>query len=724
MTKPSWLFETLQKNGTENNNISEEFFSNADVVGEVAGLVRESIQNSLDEVLDNTKPIKMVFTVGKQSPSVSQKYFSDLYSHIQTSGLRDVPKLTEESQFIAIEDLNTRGLEGPTIPTRPSDAELENPKKLFKFSFWFFEWVTGESNKGPGNRGTWGVGKIVFSRASQIKTYLVLSVRRKVAAPAGNTSILFGHAILKHRGPSDKRLLPDCRWMIEDDALNVPSSDLVAQQEFITDWNLTRKISEMGTSIVVPFCQDAISVSALAEAIIRDYFIAILGGKLECVVKGEGIETVINKSSIIALIDRLENQDLPVGARSKDELKILCGMYLEQMSSNTTKLSILINSSCPNDWSEIKLADEDARVITDAFSSGKTIELSVEVLVPILTSPQLPKETDKFTVLLKGVSDLRSMTVYCREGILIPAASRDSKLQNCASIVLVGSMADGGSIANSIANLLKKSEGPSHESWSPNATKFKGMYLPKTNATNTIKFVKTSALRCLRLIRGAENVEDDKTLSKYFEITEDGGPTPGEIKVVLTGHRDSGDPDRANFSWRADGFTPVSYTLSRLLPSALEVEKGTKASGATWTDLELGIDVVYVYRMTMSDGTKDHLSNKVTIRPPVPPPNLAKIEIRKTKTGFEIVPVSGSRLEVGYKFKVKAGYLTSRSGFMSWTHEDFLLQNQMRTAKTKGLKILKADENYCLLEVTGSGIYAEWDDFDTLRDLIVEAEEI
>ena len=724
MTKPGWVFETLQTNGTENNNISEEFFSNADVVGEVAGLVRESVQNSLDEVLDNTKPIKMVFTVGKQSPSVSQKYFSDLYPHIQTSGLRNVPKLTEESQFIAIEDLNTRGLEGPTTSARPSDADLDNPKKPFKFSFWFFEWVTGESNKkGDGNRGTWGVGKIVFSRASQIKTYLVLSVRRKAAAPAGNTAILFGHAILKYRWESGKRLLPDCRWMIKDKEL-LPSSDTAAQQEFITNWNLTRKIDEMGTSIVVPFCQDLISADAIVEAIIRDYFIAIVGGKLECVVKGEGNEIVINKSSIIALIDGLKNDDLSAGARSKDELKILCGMYLEHTLSCTTKLSILLSSSGPNDWNEIKLADEDVKVITDAFSFEKTIELTVEVLVPILTDPQLPKETDKFTVLLKGVSDLRSMTVFCREGILIPAAFRDSKLQNCASIVLVGGMTAGGSVENSIANLLKRAEGPSHESWSPNATKFKGLYLPKTKAQETIKFVKTSALRCLRLIRGAENVEDDKTLSRYFQWSEDGGEVPGEIKVVLSGHRDPRDPDRANFSWRADGFTPVSYTLSRLSPSALEVKKSTDASRATSTDLELGINAVYVYIMTMSDGTKNHSSNKVTIRPPVPPPILAKVEIRKTKTGFEIIPRSGTSLEVGYKFEVKAAYLSSRSGFIKWTHEDFLLENQMGKAKTKGLKILKADENYCQLEVTAPGIYAEWEDFDTLRDLIVEAEEI
>lgn len=733
MTKPDWIFQIHPQNTSEENNISEEFFSNADVVGEVAGLVRESIQNSLDEVLDNTKPIKMVFTVGKQSPSVSQKYFGNLHPHIKdTPGLRDIPKLTQQAQFIAIEDLNTRGLEGPTVPTRPSENDLKNPKKPFKFSFWFFEWVTGESNKGVGNhgnRGTWGVGKIVFSRASKIKTYLVLSVRRKAAAPAGNTAILFGHAILKFRGPSEKRYQPNCRWMIkdEDKDLSVPSSDMTAQQEFIDDWNLTRKIGEMGTSIVVPFCQDSISADALAESIIRDYFISILGGQLECVVKGEGIEIVINKSSIIALLDGLKNEDLPTGARTKDELKTLCGMYLEFTSSSTTKLSIRSNSSDPNVWNEIKFADEDAKVVADAFSSGKTIELTVEVLVPAMTSPQLSKETDKFTVLLKGVSDLRPMTVFCREGILIPAAYTASKLQNCASIVLVGDMTAGGSIENSIANLLKKAEGPSHESWSPNATKFKDLYLPKTNAEATIRFVKASALRILRLIQGAENVEDDVTLSPYFPLSEDGGPIPGEIKVVLSGHRDLHNSDKALLSWRADGFTPISFVLKRLKPTELEVEKGIDAFGITSVDLDSGPDIEYRYQMTMTDGNKSYLSNFVTIKPLKTDPDprtRAKVEIQKTKTGFRIVSQSGTALKDGYLFEVSAAYRAQRVNSMKWTEEDFLLSNQMRKPKTKGLKIVKEDDNYCQLEVTEPEIYAEWDEFDTLRDLIVKAEEI
>jgi hypothetical protein len=725
VTKNKWQFQENPPNLGEDEKILEEFFSNADVVGEVAGLVRESVQNSLDEVFDSSKPIKVVFTVGKQSSTIAKKYFTDLYPHIkETPDLRDIPELTEESNFIAIEDFNTLGLEGPTVPTAPSKSDLDNPKKAFKFSFWFFEWKTGGSNKGDGKRGTWGVGKIVFPRASRIKTYLVFSVRSLSASPAGNTAILFGHTILKFRELLGKKYRPDCRWMVEESSLSVPSVDSQEHQQFVADWKLSRKSNELGTSIVVPFCRDSVNARALVEAIIRDYFIAILGGQLECVVKDDVHETVINKSTIISLLGGFSEDDLPSGVRSKDELKILCDMYLEYETSSTTKIKIPLNSASKNDWSVIEFSDDEAKVITEAFGAGKTVELTVEVEVPEMTSPHCQKGSDHFTVLLKGVPELRSVTVFCREGILIPAANSNSNLQNCVSIVLVGNMVSSGSVSNSVANLLKNAEGPSHESWSSSASKFKDLYRPKTNAESTIRYVKVSALRCLRLIHGAENVEDDTTLVNYFPEGDDVGPLPGEIKVVLSGRRDRPDGDRAILSWQAHGFTPISYVLKRLTPTELDVKSGIEASGETIVDFDLGPDVVYRFQMTMTDGTKSHVSNVVTFSPPVDPPTKAKIQIQPTDSGFEIFAGSGEDLKPGYRFEVRAAYRARRVNSMKWSEEDFLLSNQMRKSKTKGLRVVKEDENYCQLEVVDPEIYALWDDFDVLRDLIVKAEEI
>jgi hypothetical protein len=131
--------------------------------------------------------------------------------------------------------------------------------------------------------------------------------------------------------------------------------------------------------------------------------------------------------------------------------------------------------------------------------------------------------------------------------------------------------------------------------------------------------------------------------------------------------------------------------------------------------------------MEMSDGTKTILSNVVEIRPdgPTPDPKVkARIQINKTATGFEIVALAGEKLPANYQFTVTAAYRSRGSSSVNkWTLEDFQLDDQMAKVKLKGLKITESAKNYCRFEVTDADIYAEWRDFDTLRDLVVEAVE-
>jgi hypothetical protein len=734
MSEIEWQIVEVPKAVAENENVAEEFFSNADILSEASGLVRESIQNSLDEVLDTTKPVQMVFTIGTQLPAIANRYFEKLYRHIKKSGLREVPNFDESSKFLVIEDFNTLGLDGPTSSASPTDEELEAQKKIdrairIKFSFWFFAWKTGASNKTSGNRGSWGIGKIVFPRASRIKSYLVLSVRRPQNSPDGNPSIMFGKSILKYRQLDGKRYLPECQWMIQDsEGLPIPSSDAAEQLKFIQDWKLARTPGEMGTSIVVPFCRDEMSANNLIQSIIRDYFISILGGQLECTVRDEnGLETRINKSTLMNLIEDFQGGNLPRGTRSAEELKALCEMYLAHENAKTTKVTIPLHTTTPNDWAEIEFSEEDAERITEAYNSGQIIELTVMTAIPAMTDPKKDPSEDSYTVLLKKVLDMRSSTVFCREGILIPSANTSSSFQNCISMVIIGKMTSAGEVDNSLANLLKNAEGPSHDRWSPDAMNFRGRYTPKYKAEGVIRWVKTSAERCLRLIQGAETEEDDVTLSVYFPFSDDTGAEPGVAKVVLSGVRDPGDPDRAVFTWRADGFTPVSYVLKRLAPTPGDIENGSEARGTTSTSLDDGPSAVYRFQMEMSDGTKTILSNVVEIRPDTPTPDpkvKARIQINKTATGFEIVALAGEKLPANYQFTVTAAYRSRGSSSVNkWTLEDFLLDDQMAKVKLKGLKITESAKNYCRFEVTDADIYAEWRDFDTLRDLVVEAVE-
>lgn len=727
MSNVEWQFQDAPVGYRENEQIGEEFFSNAEVLSEVSGVVRESIQNSLDEVLDTSKPVQMVFTVGNQSPVVANHYFSSLYPHIEKIGLREVPNFDDASPFLVIEDFNTRGLEGPTTPIAPTDQQLRDCEPSYKHSFWFFEWKTGGSNKKSGSRGSWGVGKIVFPRASRIKSYLVLSARRPEAAPKNDCSIMFGHSILKTRELNNKRYVPDCQWMTKDPQnLPIPGSDSVAQLQFIDDWKLSRKLGEMGTSIVVPFCRETMNVKNLVQSIIRDYFISILGGQLECTVRdNSGTQIKINKNTIVDLIEEeINDENMPRKSRSAAELKYLCEMYLAHESGTAISVSIPVNSTHPNNWSEVTFSEEEAERIIHAYNSGQMIEICVETIVPeMMSTPKKAKSTDSFTVLLKKVMEMRGSTVFCREGILIPAANTSSILQNCVSMVIVGSMSSAGVVENSIANLLKNAEGPSHEKWSPGATNFKDLYKPKNAADGAIRWVKYSAERCLRLIQGAEKVEDDATLSPYFPFSNDDGTNPGAAKVVLTGRRDPGDPDVALIAWRADGFVPQSWVLKRITPIDEEIETGTEASGKTSASLDDGYDTVYRFQMTMSDGNTSIVSNVVVIAPePPPPPTRARVEIKKIDSGFIVMSNNGEKLPKSYQFTISANY-GNRTGKSPWTPEDYLLEDLMMKSKLRGLKVIQIAENYCQFEVTDADFHAEWRGFDELRDLVVTAME-
>jgi hypothetical protein len=291
-------------------------------------------------------------------------------------------------------------------------------------------------------------------------------------------------------------------------------------------------------------------------------------------------------------------------------------------------------------------------------------------------------------------------------------------------MVIVGSMSSAGPVDNSIANLLKNAEGPSHEKWSPDATNFKGLYKPKKAAEATIRWVKYSAEKCLRLIQGAEKIEDDATLSPYFPFSKDDGNEPGTARVILLGRRDPSDPSVALFSWRAEGFIPQSWVLKRLEPTAMDVGSGTDAKGTTAAALADGPDVVYRFQMVMDNNGEEIKSNVIVLGPPPPPPPppQAEVEIRKLGSGFAIVPRNGGTLPAHYRFRVRAQYV-ARGGKSSWTTEDFLLNDQLVKAKTRGLKILQSSENFCELEVVESDFYAEWTGFDRLRDLDIAATE-
>jgi hypothetical protein len=717
---PEWQFLQVSDGAKENEQTQEEFFSNADVVSEVSGLVREAVQNSLDEVLDPQKPVRMVFSVRRQDPSVAARYFAPLYPHLEETALPELPDLRQQSKFLVIEDFNTLGLEGSTYSTAPSQAELAEGRP-YKNSYWFFEWKSGSSNKKSGNRGSWGVGKIVFPRASGIKSYLVLSNRRPSAAPEGNPSILFGHSILKYRTVGDKRYVPDCQWMIAKKRGPIPSSNETQIKSFRDEWQLSRSGDELGTSIVVPFIREGLEASELVECIIRDYFVSILSGVLECVVKDEhGSSVEITSHSIRPLIQSLSDDYDAPGARGRIELNDLCDMFQAYLSGDVVRFSIPVDEKAPNQWKQIEIPAESAESAVREFNAGKVLEVRVDVRIPRRKKPDLAATADTFTVLLRKTTDLRSATVFCREGILIPAANPSSNLQNCVSLVFVGSTSNSGAIENSIANLLKNAEGPSHESWSKNASSFKGRYAPNDLAEKAITWVKQSALRSLRLILGQNEEEDDTYLGKYFPI-KDLGRKSGDVQIKLNGQRDPDDENRGVLTWSIKGLQFDLASLSQLTPNSTTIAEGLQDTGSFVVDLDPST-ATHKYQMHVRAGDKLYPSNVVTFRPLGGERSVSKVLISQAEGGFTISNKPGRNALVrGDVFTIQVEYRKRKSKGDSWDPEDFLLGDLYIAKETSGLEVLESRDNFAKFRVSDPSFFARWFGFDHLRDLKIGA---
>jgi hypothetical protein len=731
--KLKWQAAEHPEGHRENEPTQEEFFSHADIVSEVASLVRESTQNSLDERLDESKPIRMVFTLGEQSPEKNNSYFSDLLPHINAVKEIETPDLDKKSKFLVIEDFNTLGLEGGVSAVARTDEHLEKIERdpgASKESFYYFQWKSGGSNKKSGSKGSWGVGKIVYPRASGAKSYLVYSVRREFDGLDAGPELLFGLSILNYRWVDGKRYVPDSPWMVRDkNRFNhpIPSENTAEISEFLNDWNLSRTRKQTGTSIVIPFCSEDLTPEKLIQSICRDYFINILSGVLECEVKDtDGTSVVLSKSTLISVIRTLGEDMTTRASKSGTELIKLCEMFEKTLNGDSTKFEIEYSTSDPNNWNMLPEIEDSVREEMErVLENSQVLDVYVHTLVPESHDPRkgrIAQSKDTFRVLLQKTNSGNCSTVYCREGILIPDANNNSKLQDVISLVLIGDVAGKVSIENSLANLLKWSEGPSHETWSSGATKFGQRYKPKKAGEDVIRWVKNSASRIIDLIRDEQEISDDKSLSDYAPDDDDGAGsdisdtnTPQVILSLVKGNLTS---PTTKLIWMTKNFVQGDFELAQLLPTSTILTKGT---ADTEFDLPfLDPAETYEFQVKVSYGSESVLSNKVRVSPSIT--NSETIRVEKSPSGFRINPLNQKKVITGEVIEVRGAYPTRNdSSVGAWAESDFILSKKINSKSLRGLKVLSTSNEKMQFEITDIDYEATWEGFDPLRDLTILA---
>lgn len=167
-----WHFAKLEANdgGEGPNSAMSQTFAQFPC----ASLIRESIQNSLDAVLDKDKPVKVCFEYRSLDKNDYPNFFGlkehvesclEYHKNIKAANLIYPPMIsylkdTNEVGFIRVSDYNTKGM----------DYEENQTDK----TFYAFVRAAGVSVKeGDGSGGSFGFGKGAFFVMSPINTLIV-----------------------------------------------------------------------------------------------------------------------------------------------------------------------------------------------------------------------------------------------------------------------------------------------------------------------------------------------------------------------------------------------------------------------------------------------------------------------------------------------------------------------------------------------------------------------
>jgi hypothetical protein len=179
-----------------------------DKQGAFTSIVREPTQNSTDNCLDETQPVKIKFSLKLvDAAPIKASYLPQSWlDHVTTSpfytgntdrarqanGAVEQWLADEQIPVLLIEDYNTTGLVGDI--TLYQHNPQETPEEEENNTFYWLLRTLGMSAPTTGRGGSWGLGKLAFPLASRLKTFFAVTSR-----PDPEERFLLGQALLEYR---------------------------------------------------------------------------------------------------------------------------------------------------------------------------------------------------------------------------------------------------------------------------------------------------------------------------------------------------------------------------------------------------------------------------------------------------------------------------------------------------------------------------------------------
>jgi hypothetical protein len=503
-----WHFEKQQPGTGVNNSLQGEFFGQGDQWNAGVSLVRESIQNSMDAGLgDEVSVVIYVSTPTALDGKTAEFWFGSLWPHLRSReckirGIKDHP---HAAGFIVVEDFGTRGLRGDVRRWQSLKQGEEN-------DYFSFFWADGHSGKTSG-AGSWGAGKSVFSRCSQINAFLAASVR----ADTGDT-VIIGKSVLWCHYVGSEAYQSVGRFGIQDGSGGVilPAQQPELAKRLASDFRVRRFASdqrEPGLSVIIPYSEPEISPDSVVRTVVEEYFQPILAGRLRVTVVGDGW------SRKRVDLDR-ESIRTEAAASGRPGLAGVIDLADWALNEGCNALLPLASQShdCAPDWTTMPLSSdgEQAKTLSARYEAGERLALRV----PISVHPkQQVSRASHFDVFIqKDLDGEGYKPIFVRDGIVIPnARERSARGHDLFALVMIED--------EPLNLMLRAAEPPAHDEWR-STQNFKGLY---TFGQQTIGFVTGSPKQLADILCGARTERDDFALADLFpEMDDDGRPKPDD----------------------------------------------------------------------------------------------------------------------------------------------------------------------------------------------------
>jgi hypothetical protein len=471
-----WYFRDISDDPSEKELTQQDQFNN-DEVALAEALVRETIQNSTDASANGGQvrvrfALRTISTSAKTS--IIRQMVDGLAPNLMASEL-GLPRDRNSVRLLVIEDFGTTGLKGA--------VDVKDDGQFCGFWRRF-----GRSNKKEAQGGRWGLGKLVFPSASQVRAVVGLTRRADDAS-----SWLMGQAILRNHqiGGIEKDSVGF--WCdAKATRKGMPTNDPALCRAVSVETSLVRT-REPGLSIVVPHVIPDIEPQHLMAAAVRNYYYPILTGRLVVEVDG----TIIDATSFETVSTSLGSEVVPAW---------MVAFVRELQDRRESAPDVLL----PGEWQSKTitgglLGPDTTEQLREAFKVGQMLSVRAPLSIVPRGGPPIGSHVDLF---LKAASPgERAQTLVVRGAITVPTEGKRATLMETHAALEARD--------DAVSRLLGDAENPAHTQWNERAERLRNGWQGGGMALRRVRAVlhELHAIVFDRLDR-----EDTNALVDFFSI--------------------------------------------------------------------------------------------------------------------------------------------------------------------------------------------------------------